>query len=104
MRSRLLDRLCTKRIVPLSERITLTASRRETNKFLNQNFRSYLSSQLKRNHTLDLEVSIKSPHQDKCLQVVDFASWAVFRKLEHGDESYYRLIRDSIIEESPLFP
>ena len=78
----------------------MIASRRETNKFLNKNFRSYLSGQLKRNHTLDLAVSIKSPHQDKCLQTVDFASWAIFRKLEHGDKSYYRLIKDSIIEES----
>ena len=38
------------------------------------------------------------------LQAVDFASWAIFRKYEKNDDSYYRIIKGKIIEENPLFP
>ena len=38
------------------------------------------------------------------LQAVDFVSWAIFRKYEYGDDSYYNLIKNKIVEENPLFP
>lgn len=100
----LLDRIMTRKLVPLDKRIELVASRRDTNKFLNDNFKSYLEDQVSRNHKLDIHVSIKTPHEEKCLQIVDMASWTLFRKREHGDESYYNLIKSKVIEESPLFP
>lgn len=99
----LLDRVCTQKLIPTDERIFLIASRRETNKFLNQNFTAYLKSQVKNNHKLDIEIEIKSPTQEKSLQVVDMLSWAIFRKYEYGDESYYNLIKPDIVEENPLF-
>lgn len=99
----LLDRVCTKKLIPIDEKITLVASRRETNKFLNQNFSSYLKNQVKNNHKLDIEIEIKSPNQEKILQVVDILSWSIFRKYEHLDESYYNLIKQDIIEENSLF-
>ena len=80
------------------------ASRRETNRFLNQNFQSYLSSQLVRNHDVEVRILIRTPFQEKALQAVDFVSWAIFRKYEHGDETYYSIIRGKIVEENPLFP
>jgi len=99
----LLDRVYTKKLIPLNEKICLIASRRETNKFLNQNFSLYLKNQLKNNHKIDIDIEIKSPTQEKSLQVVDMLSWAIFRKYEHGDESYYNLIKADIIEENSLF-
>ena len=99
----LLDRVCTKKFIPTNEKITLVASRRETNKFLNQNFTAYLKTQVKNNHKLDINIEIKSPTQEKSLQVVDMLSWSVFRKYEHGDESYYNIIKPDIIEENSLF-
>lgn len=100
----LLDRIMTKKLLPPNERIVLVASSRETNKFLNENFKNYLSDQVSQNHKLKIEIEIKTPHQDKCLQVVDLARWAIFRKWEHQDEGYYNLIKSKIVEESPLFP
>lgn len=100
----LLDRIIGKELVTADRRVKLIASRRETNKFLNANFKSYLEGQTRGSHRVDLEVLVKSPHEDKCLQIVDMASWAVFRKLEHGDDSYCNAIRTKIIEESPLYP
>ena len=99
----LLDRVCTKKLIPIDEKIFLVASRRETNKFLNQNFKAYLKSQMRNNHKLDIDIEIKSPTQEKSLQVVDMLSWSVFRKYEHGDESYYNIIKPDIIEENSLF-
>ena len=99
----LLDRVCTKKLIPIDEKISLVASRRETNKFLNQNFTAYLKNQVRNNHKLDIDIEIKSPTQEKSLQVVDMLSWSVFRKYEHGDESYYNIIKPDIIEENSLF-
>ncbi len=100
----LLDRIMTKKILGSKlEHVTLIASRRETSKFLNENFKQYLRNKTQKNHDVDIAVEIRAPHEEKCLQAVDFISWAIFRKQEHGDESYYNLIRSKIIEENPLF-
>jgi len=100
----LLDRIYTRKLIPTNETIHLVASRRETNKFLNDNFKSYLSDQVRNTHKLKMNIDIRTPQQEKCLQIVDFASWAIFRKHEHKDETYYNLIKKVIIEESPLYP
>lgn len=100
----LLDRLYTKKLVPINQPIELIASQRETNKFLNDNFKLYLENQIKNHHQLKISITIKPPHADKCLQAVDFACWAMFRKIEKGDKSYANLIKKKIVEESPLFP
>lgn len=102
----LLDRIMTKRLVSTTrnEPIYLIASKRETNKFLNENFRSYLKYQIKNIHQLELHIEIKTPAEEKSLQAVDFASWAIFRRLEYGDDTYYNVIKNKIIEENPLFP
>lgn len=100
----LLDRIITKRLVDKNDQIELIASRRETNKFLNENFKNYLKNQVKNNHKVDIQIQIRAPHEEKSLQAADMASWAVFRKYELSDDGYYNLIKDLIIEESPLFP
>jgi arsenate reductase-like glutaredoxin family protein len=99
----LLDRIYTKKLIPLDEPISLVASRRETNKFLNKNFCNYLSDQVSGNHKLKIAIEIRTPQERKCLQIVDCVCWSLFRKREHGDESYVNLIKSKIIEESSLF-
>ncbi len=101
----LIDRICAKSLVPTDEPIELIASRRETNKILTDNFRSYLQKQIDGNHKkVTISVLVKTPTQEKCLQVADFACWAIFRNREHQDDTYYNIIKSIIIEESPLFP
>ena len=100
----LLDRIFSKRFSPVIKNITLIASKRETNKFLNENFSRYLNNKVTNTHNIQFTVNIKTPAEEKSLQVVDFVSWALFRKYEYGDESYYDLIKEKIIEENPLFP
>ena len=61
------------------------ASKQETNRFLNENFAAYLKKQTKDNHKLDIHIDIKTPAQEKGLQVVDCVVWSFFRKYEHDD-------------------
>ena len=100
----LLDRVYTKKLLPLAKNILLIASRRETNKFLNQNFKNYLNNQITNRYKANVKVVIEIPREEKSLQAVDFASWAIFRKYEYRDDSYYNLIKNKIVEENPLFP
>jgi predicted kinase len=100
----LLDRIIKKKLVDTTDIVYLIASRRETNKFLNENFKNYLKSQISNIHKMKVEIEIKIPSEEKSLQAVDFVSWAIFRKYEHNDDSYFKLIKSKIIEENPLFP
>ncbi len=100
----LIDRIMNKKFVNLKSGVNLIAARRETNKFLNDNFKNYLNEQVKNAHKLELRIDIRTPSEEKALQTVDFASWAIFRKYEHGDDSYYLIIKGKIIEENALFP
>lgn len=101
----LVDRLLTSRkLLAVGGKITLVASRRETKKLLNENFQTYVKRQVSKNHKLNLEVVVKTPDQEKGLQAADMACWAIYRKWEHKDGSYYRLIKSKIIEDRPLFP
>lgn len=100
----LLDRICKKKILPLDKKIHLIASQRETNKFLNRNFKAYLEKQAKNRHSIDIDVNITPFFSEKCLQIIDFVSWSLFRYREYGDNFYRNLINNLIIEENDLFP
>lgn len=99
----LLDRLYTKGIVSLGDPLVICIDRKDTNKRIRQNFEAYLESSLKRKGPRKISVLLRGSHEDKCLQAVDFISWAIFRKYEWGDSSYYALIKSRIIEENMLF-
>lgn len=99
----LLDRIINRRLISKKDGITLVASRRETNKFLNENFRGYLRRQAKDNHGVEFTIEIKTPAEEKCLQAADIASWSIFRKYEYGDDSYYQTLKPIIAEENALY-
>lgn len=46
----------------------------------------------------------KTPFEEKTLQAVDFVSWAIFRKYEYADDTFYNIIKNRMVEENPLFP
>jgi len=100
----LLDRLFTKKLIPIQGTVELIDEKRETSKFLNANFKNYLENQSTNKHSIDLKVKIRTPAEEKSLQAVDFISWSIFRKYEYGDDEYYTIIKKSIVEENTLFP
>jgi hypothetical protein len=95
----LLDRIITKKLIPTDQKIQLIASRRETNHFLNENFKNYI----KNSSSAEIEVLVKTPSEEKGLQVADFISWSAFRKYEHQDEIYYDTIKSLVVEDKTLF-
>mgnify|MGYP001590911578 FL=1 len=99
----LMDRIMTRKYLDKNKEILLTASKRETTKFLNDNFTKYLESQLKNKHKVLIKIEIKTPSEEKSLQAVDFVTWAIFRKYEFKDDSYYQIIKNKIVEERGLF-
>jgi len=100
----LLDTIYTKKIIKIPGEIILTASKRETNKYLNTNFRKYLKEKIEDKHNIKIVVDIKTPAEEKILQAVDFISWAIYRKYEKNDPSYYEIIKNKIIEEKSFLP
>lgn len=99
----LLDRMVRKKLVPLSGPIRFVASKRETNKYLNENFTDYLQNQTQINHGTQLRIEVKKPSEDRGLQAVDCVAWSYFRKYEHGDSSYADILLPITVEESKLF-
>ncbi len=99
----LLDRIYSKKMISSNLPIHLIASKRETNKFLNLNFKSYLIKQVNYRHKSPISIQIATPFQEKALQAVDFISWSIFRKYERKDATYYNIIKSKIIEENSLF-
>lgn len=99
----LLDRMVSKKLVPLSGSVRFVASKRETNKFLNDNFSAYLKGQTDKNHSIKLEIEVKKPSEEKGLQAVDCVAWSFFRKYEQGDSSYADILAPITVEESKLF-
>lgn len=99
----LLDRIFHKKLLPVQEKITLIAAKRETNRFLNLNFASYLQNKVLQNHKVPITIQIKTPAEEKCLQAVDFVSWAIFKRYEDDNSDYYLIIKSKIVEEKVLF-
>lgn len=99
----LLDRLHNKKVINDGDKYELFIDRRETNKFLNNNFINYLTSNLSNKGNGSFDIKIKSSETEKCLQAVDFVSWSIFRKHERKDDEYYKVIKNNIIEENFLF-
>lgn len=100
----LLDRLQAKETIKPKEPLHLFIDRKDTKKRLRENFIHYLTDSMKNRRDGAFAVELHSSHENKSLQAVDFISWAIFRKYEHGDYEFYELIKEKIIDERLLFP
>ena len=81
------------------EEIHFIASRRETNKSLNEKFLKFLSN----HHTKDkITFEIWLPTKEKWLQVVDIIAYAISKKYELWDSTLYNLICDKILIEEKI--
>ncbi|MDZ7799084.1 MAG: DUF3800 domain-containing protein [Patescibacteria group bacterium] len=100
----LLDRLNKKKVLPENRQINIYIDQKETNKFLKKNFLDDLRKSLAKWENKQFDIKIKPSHTEKCLQAVDFISWAIFRKYESNDYEFYEIIKNKIIGENLLFP
>ncbi len=98
-----LDRLINKKVLNKDNKIFLVVDRKDTKKNLRNNFISYITNSMKIRKHDKFEMTLVASHDNKCLQAVDFISWAIFRKYERGDFEYYEIVRNRIIDEKLLF-
>ena len=77
------------------------ASRRETNKMINENFKKDLK--LAVSNLIKMDISIVLPWMSKWLELVDTVSFAVYQKYEFWDLDLYSVIKNKIILEKQIF-
>ena len=97
----LINRLYSDGHISDNDIISLIASRRNTSKYLNERFSESIVKRA--TGKFNFEVSIVKPCDDKCLQAVDFISWAFWQKYEKEDYTYYDIISDKIICEYEMY-
>lgn len=100
----LLEKLHNKKLIDSNEVIDLVVDRKDTKKSIRENFINYLTKSMKSRRDGDFKVALHASYESKALQAVDFISWSIFQKYEHGDFEYYEIIKNKIIKESVLFP
>ena len=94
--------LCQKRdLFPKWEKIIFVASRRETNKQLNNKFIEYLN--LKKYDLFHFDFIISNPNQFKWLEVVDAIAFSIHQKYEFNEFELYSVIKNKIILEKQIF-
>jgi len=86
-----------------NECFILTASKRETNKNLNENFKAFLEKNTQDAFSINLQIQIKTPDQAKGLQLADALSWALYQKYEKNILKYYQIIQNNIADEFIFF-
>lgn len=78
---------------PDNPEIDIYISRRETSKSLNQRLINIVKGI---NMKSRMNIYLKTPQQEKGLQAADFISWAIFRKFEHKDDTYFDIIKGKV--------
>lgn len=99
----LLDRMNSSGVLGGVQDIDICIDQKETNKFMNDHFVRYLrqaTSTWKQNR---VDIRLAHSQNEKCLQAIDFVSWAIFRKYERGDYDFYNIIQNKIVDENFLF-
>lgn len=88
----LINRVFEKNLLPQDEKNIFIASRRETNKYINnlfvESFKGY-----------NLEVIVAHPNTYKGLQIADFVAWSFFRQYEYESAKYTNLFRNLVVED-----
>lgn len=85
---------CIYEAKPAPAEISLCISRLHTKTSLNEDIVNIFSNN--KRDDLIVKTEIKPPNTERCLQAVDFISWAIFRKFEYGDESFFKIIKSKI--------
>ena len=96
----LINRLYADGVIKDNDDIKFVASRRNTSKKLDDEFSESIA-----NHTnnVNFETDIVKACDDKCLQAVDFVSWALWQKYEMSDETYSDIVADKIVKEYVMY-
>jgi hypothetical protein len=96
----LINRLFADGILIDAEDVFLVASRRNTSKALNMRLSESVVNSAR---GTKFSIEIIRPMDDRCLQAVDFASWAFWQKYERDNNSYAALLVDKTVREYEMY-
>jgi len=87
-----------------TKEIRLIVDRSKPKRSLRDDFDNYLKLKLKdKLSSCNLIIKHENSLSEPCLQVLDFASWSIFRKYESEDSSFYDIIKDKISIKKEIF-
>lgn len=77
---------------------------RSYGKFLAGEFNRYIKNNLiSKNKACNITIEHIDSKNEGVLQVLDFISWAIFRKYEYKEQSFYDIVREQITTEKVMF-
>lgn len=88
---------CEKRDFLINTNIKFIASRRETNKNLNQNFINTINNS--HSNLSKIDILIKSPKEECWLEIADAVCHAIYKKYEENNFVLYSVIKNKIVLE-----
>ena len=84
--------------------VFLIVDKSKSKRSLRDDFDRYISFKMKnRANSCNLLIKHENSQSEQCLQVLDFISWAIFRKYESNDECFFDIIRDKITTKKEIF-
>jgi len=84
--------------------VCLVVDKSKSNRSLRDDFDNYIRTKLaEKNHLNKLIIRHENSHNDGCLQVLDFISWAIFRNYEHKDSRFIDIIKNKIVIRKQVF-
>lgn len=87
-----------------TKNVRLIVDRSKSNRSLRDDFDNYLRRELKMKlSTCNLIIKHENSQNEACLQVLDFASWAIFRNYEFKDGRFFDIIKDRIAIKKEVF-
>jgi len=84
--------------------VCLIVDKSKSNRSLRDDFDNYIRLKLsEKNHLDKLLIKHENSHNEGCLQVLDFVSWAIFRSYEHKDSRFIDIITNKIVIKKEVF-
>lgn len=98
--TKLLDKIQIDRnFIIVTDRLPVLANKNAQIKALKKGIKSYLKTNGKNlRYTIHHHCSASSSN----LQIIDYIGWAINRKYEHNDPSYYEMIKQYLLEEEVM--
>lgn len=86
-----------------SKKVIIVIDKKHTNSLLRNDFNNYIrNSILALKNDIDIEISHLSSDCSNELQAVDFIAWSIHRKFNLKDDSYFKIIKNKIINSNNL--
>ena len=83
--------------------LKIMVDRKETNSMLQKNFEDYIIRELSnRRPELKIEIRQCDSQQNAELQVADFVAWAIARKFNFGEEKYFQIIEEKLVNRKRM--